>query len=662
MRLFIAEKPELARAIAEGLDGNSKNENGFIQKGDNIITWAFGHLLESYLPEDYDEKYKSWSFENLPIVIEEFKYKPIENSEKQLKTIIRLINDTRVKEIVHCGDADDEGQILIDEILEYAKCNKPVLRCLINDITPSAVRNEIAKMKSNTEFKGMSERGFARAQADWLVGLNLTRAYTTAYRKQGGSETLSVGRVMTPILGLIVARDFENDTFTSRDYFLPCGVFMNENNLKLVANLKAEEKIYEESIAKDIQTKCENQKCVLNLKKQSKKEYPPLPYNLLVLQTEASKLYGYSPNKTLEITQKLREEYKAITYNRSDCQYLPETIYAQSPQIIEALRANFNTEIGQSNANLNIKSKAFDDGKLSAHYAIIPTQNKFNIKDLNEEQLNIYTLICQRFLMQFYEAREYDNYTLDFAVKEYTFSTSFNKTTFLGFKDFFSCQDSSDEEANFDINLLKNLDTFLLSSIEIKRLKTKPRPRYTMTTLLKDLNSVAKYVKNEKIKKLLIEKDKDKKGESGGIGTPATRSEMIEKLIKQGYINVSSDKKQNIQSTQKGKELIKCVTPLLTTPDMTALWFEYQKAIQNKETTRQDFLKSIIKTINTEIEKIKAGGFAMRIAKVQCPKCKKGFLRRMKSKNSKKYFWGCSEYASGCRAIYEDKNGKAQVK
>lgn len=661
MKLFIAEKPELARAIAGGLSGvenTSLPKNcGYIQKGDNIITWAFGHILELFEPHDYNKEWEQWDLSQLPFIINDYKHKPIDDKKQQLKNIINLIKDKRVDSIVHCGDADDEGQILIDEILQYANNTKPVYRCLINDITPEAVKKEIATMRPNDEFKGMSERGFARSIADWIVGMNLTRAYTCANRKNGGNGVISVGRVQTPILGLIVERDKENETFKSKDYFVLNANF-SVNGAEISANLVRDDKIYDEPIAQEILKQCQGKKAILIIKTSNKKEYPPLPYNLLVLQAEASKLYGFSPSKTLETTQTLREKYKAISYNRSDCQYLPVTIFAESKDIISALKQNFHSDIGQNNVNLSIKSKAFDDSKLSAHYGIIPTKSIIDSSKLSQDENAIYELICKRFLMQFYEPREYISYDLTFSVSNHTFAKMLNQTTKMGFREFFTKTDKEDddEESNIDISLLKNNAEAIIKEISIKKLQTKPRPKYTMTTLLKDLNQVAKYVKNERIKKLLLEKDKDKKGESGGIGTPATRSAHIQTLIDRGYIEVSKDKKQNINATPKGRSLMEVVTPMLATPDMTAFWFEYQKAIERGEVSRADFLKSVFSSVKSEVENIKNSNFSIKATQsYQCPKCQKGKLIRRKG--TKGFFWTCSEVKT-CKFITKDKNNK----
>ncbi|EHT8378401.1 DNA topoisomerase 3, partial [Campylobacter coli] len=666
MKLFIAEKPELGRAIAEGLDGNYKSGEGYIQKGDNIVTWAFGHILELAKPEEYDEKYKLWKLEDLPLPIKEFKYLPKKESKKQLKIICDLIHSDKITSIVNCGDADDEGQILVDEIIQYSKTSKPVFRVLINDLTPKAVKEEIAKIKPNADFKGMSERGFARSQADWIVGINLTRAYTIMARKNGYEGVLSVGRVQTPILSLIVNRDKEFENFKSIDYYSLLGDF-NINNNTIKARLKTEDKILDENLAKEIKESCENQNAKINLKIENKKEYPPLPYNLLVLQAECAKLFGFSPDKTLEITQILREKHKAITYNRSDCQYLPETMFEQAPNILNIIKENLNSndEIQAliASSDLTIKSKAFNDANISAHYGIIPTQNKIS-SQLTQDELVVYNLIAKRFIIQFFHPREYQTTTINLEVNQRIFTATQNKTTKSGFRSLWQNVDSEEEQENNendinDLSILKNGDIAKCSLIQIEKKQTKPRPYYTMTTLLKDLNSVAKYVSDERIKKLLMEKDKDKKGESGGIGTPATRSNHIKTLIEREYIEVSKDKKQIIKSTKKGRDLIKLSPKSLITPDMTALWFEQQKMIEISELRREQFLEEITKEVISEIQRIdKNQEFKIldneNKPKIQCPQCNKGFLQRIKSKNGNSWWWGCSEFKQGCKAMYYD--------
>ena len=662
MDLYIAEKPELAKAIKEALSGAESIAKGYFIKGDNIVTYAVGHLLELYKPDDYDEKYKNWSFDCLPIEIKEYQYKPKDSTKEQLKIICPLINDNRVSSIIHCGDADDEGQILIEEILNYAKNKKPVMRVLINDLTKEAIQKEIADMKPNSEFKLISDRGFARSIADWEVGMNLSRAYTIAYRLRGGQGSISVGRVQTPILSLIVNRDYENSSFKSKDYFAIKAIFAlssGDSNVVAALLLEKDERIEGEKRANEIKGSSVGFSFGVKVRATEKKEEPPLPFNLLTLQTLASKLFGFSAKKTLEVTQTLREKHKAITYNRSDCEYLPTTAFENAPAVLKAVSENIGLDI--SKADTSYKNRAFDDSKLSAHYGIIPTQAKFDKANLSKDELDIYRLIAQRFLMQFFHPCEYISYAISFEKDEICFKTNARRNIKLGFKEFFS--DTSDDNEIETIGadlLIYNNTTADCSDVIISKEKTKPRPLYTMTSLLKDLNSVAKYVKDEKIKKLLLEKDKEKKGENGGIGTPATRSDMIEKLIKEQYIEISKDKKQQIKSTDKGKNLIRCCSNLLATPDMTALWYEYQKEIEAGNRTKDNFLFSVKNDIEVEIERIKSGEeFKMEVnnSGIKCPNCNEGVLVRRLSQKTKKYFWGCSAYPN-CSGIFGDDNGK----
>lgn len=669
MKLFIAEKPELARAIASGLTGTQTKQEGYIQKGDNIITWAFGHILGLAMPEDYNPAWKTWSMESLPLNIEKFKYIPISSSKKQLKIIENLINDKKITSIVHCGDADDEGQILIDEILEFTKNKKPVERLLINDLTPKGIAIALKDIKSNDDFKGLSERGFARSLADWITGINLTRAYTLKARQSGFEGVLSVGRVQTPILGLVVARDEGFENFKSASYFSLSGSF-KADNISFKALLKTDERIENEDLAKEIVKACYSKEGKIILAKtEKKKENPPLPYNLLVLQSECAKKLGLKPDKVLEITQSLRENHHLITYNRSDCQYLPDTMFEQSPDILENLKGLFSSDKDMSamllRANSSIKSSAFNSDNISAHHGIIPTEAKADLSKLNKDELEIFSMIAKRFIAQFFESREYNATSVEVEIEGYKFATSQNKTTKLGFSEFFGKEIDEDEikDENESAELAKIQEGSSTKCEEVKSeaKKTKPKPYYTMATLLNDLTGVAKYANDPKIKALLQEKDRGKKGENGGIGTPATRSAHIKNLIEKGYISVSEDKKQVVNATKKGKDLIALAPSILKTPEMTALWFEKQKMIENGEISKEYFLKEITEQVKSEIDKLKGlTSFMANENTISCPICKTGILLRKKSQKGN-FFWGCSRWndeKEPCKAVFNDEKGK----
>ena len=669
MRLFIAEKPELAKAITTGLNGSLQREDGYFKVGDNLVTWAYGHILGLAMPEDYNEKFKTWSLEDLPLPIgtgqNSFKYLPIASSKKQLNIILDLINSKEVTKIVNAGDNDEEGQILIDEILMYANNNKPVERVLISDLTEKGVKKALQEIKSNDDFKGLSDSGFSRSQADWTVGINFTRAYTKLAQSLGYQGVLSVGRVQTPILGLIVARDKEIESHQSSFYYTVKGSF-NSNNILFNANLKVDERITDEEIANKILNCKGVNGTILKAVNEQKRINPPLPYNLIDLQADGAKKFGYKPDKTLDITQSLREKHKLITYNRSDNSYLPETLFEQAPATLESIKANLlDFKDFVDGANVSIKSLAWNTANTTAHHGIIPTVQNVNIEDLSKDEKNIYTLIARKFVAQFYEPKEYIHTQIEVGINDNVFSTSSKRTTKQGFELLFKGEIEDDEIENDsnDVNLenISQNTPASCTNIDISKEKTKPKPYYTIPSLLKDLTSVAKYIKDPEIKKLLVEKDKDKKGENGGIGTPATRSAHIKNLFDKGYI---VEDKKAIKSTATGKKLIELSPSTLTSPDMTALWFEQQKEIQNGNLTKEQFLNNVNEYIKKEIESLKEGNKFSSIAidenAIKCPNCEAGNLKRIKNKDNK-FFWGCSNYQGGCKTAFPDDKGKPLI-
>ena len=669
MRLFIAEKPELAKAITTGLSGTVQREDGYFKVGDNLVTWAYGHILGLAMPEDYNEKFKTWSLEDLPLPIgtgqNSFKYLPIASSKKQLNIILDLINSKEVTKIVNAGDNDEEGQILIDEILMYANNNKPVERVLISDLTEKGVKKALQEIKSNDDFKGLSDSGFSRSQADWTVGINFTRAYTKLAQSLGYQGVLSVGRVQTPILGLIVARDKEIESHQSSFYYTVKGSF-NSNNILFNANLKVDERITDEEIANKILNCKGVNGTILKAVNEQKRINPPLPYNLIDLQADGAKKFGYKPDKTLDITQSLREKHKLITYNRSDNSYLPETLFEQAPATLESIKANLlDFKDFVDGANVSIKSLAWNTANTTAHHGIIPTVQNVNIEDLSKDEKNIYTLIARKFVAQFYEPKEYIHTQIEVGINDNVFSTSSKRTTKQGFEVLFKGEiedDETDDDSN-DVNLenISQNSSAICNDVNISKEKTKPKPYYTIPSLLKDLTSVAKYIKDPEIKKLLVEKDKDKKGENGGIGTPATRSTHIKNLFDKGYI---VEDKKAIKSTATGKKLIELSPSTLTSPDMTALWFEQQKEIQNGNLTKEQFLNNVNEYIKKEIESLKEGNKFDSIAidenAIKCPNCEAGNLKRIKNKDNK-FFWGCSNYQGGCKTAFPDDKGKPLI-
>lgn len=656
MRLFIAEKPDLAKAIMSGMSGEVKRHEGYCKKGDNLITWAFGHLLELFEPEDYDEIYKKWKFDLLPIKIDKFQYKPKadKGSQKQLENICKLINSKEIDEVVNCGDADEEGQILIDEILNYADNKKPVSRLILQDLTLKGVQKALGEIKSNDDFKGVSESGFARSQADWLVGMNLTRAFTVQAAAKGARGVISIGRVQTPILALVVNRDLEHESHKASYYYTVTADFKKGDKVVNLI-LKTKEPLTDEAVtvAQALEY-CKDKSGNLEVVSNNESAKCPLPFNLLDLQATASNKYKFSPAKTLKITQSLREEHKLITYNRSDCSYLPENLHSEAPEILEAIKTTISDFKGVVDAaNPSIKSHAFNDKYITAHYGIIPTSASADESKLSVDEVKIYRLIALNFIAQFYSDKSFIKTNANIKLGEYEFVGSANKTTEAGWQVLFS------EELEENSTALDGLESGEATCIDIKseKKKTKPKPYYTMATLLKDLASVSKYVEDENIKALLKAKDKGKKGENGGLGTPATRSAHLQTLLKREFI---VEEGKNVKSTAKGREIIEKLPKMLVKPEITALWWQGQQDILNQESTRKDFLAGVMTFVNDQIDILKEKGFEVATASginKDYPCNCGGYLQRRKSKKGE-YFWGCSNFKGGCKNTMSDKNGK----
>lgn len=696
MRLFIAEKPDLARAIADALEGRQIRGDGFIKVGDDVITWCFGHLLALKNPDEYDAKYSSWRMADLPMDIQKLALKPIKGKENQVKIIKKLVSEAT--EIVNAGDPDEEGQLLVDELLEYFKNKKPVGRILINDNTKPLVQKAIANIKNNKDFQGLRNSAYVRSVADWKYGLNLTRAYTLKARESAfNPNVLSVGRVQTPILNLVYEREIEVNSHVKENYYNIKGIKEVDFTFKIPKD-KLEDKLlkdkdYAEEILKLSQ---ENNLFKVESFEVNKEEIAPtLPYNLLELQADCNRRFKYKPDQVKDITQTLREKHKAITYNRSDCQYLSDEQHDDAPKLIPVIQANLSEYQGEK-FDTKIKSKAFNSKNVSAHHAIIPTQTKVDISRLTTEELNVYKVIAQRYLIQFMPNKINErtvisvknNKTLEFvhnSIKNLSqgwYALMDNSTASMGE------EKEEDEilEDELDLSLsdkFKVGEEFPFDELNLIESTTKPKQLYTFATLLKDLTSVAKYIKNPDIKKLLQEKDKDKKGESGGIGTPATRDTIIKLLIDRNFM---AETKGKLTTTQLGKDFLNTLPDNAKKPDMTALWAEKQREIKHNNLSVEEFLNDIDSFVSQEIENIKkmtikmeipesmqakakdykgakavskAGAGVKKVVKkidktYKCAKCKDGYLQPKDGQYGK--FWGCSSYPE-CKTTHKDMNG-----
>lgn len=668
MKLIIAEKPMLARAIYDAIDDEPKAKSqSYLKAGDYIITWAFGHLLTLKEPEDYDEKYKKWSLSDLPIYFEDWEVKPSTqgDSKARLKEIGALLK--KADTVINAGDPDEEGQLLIDEILDYYKFGGKVLRLMTGDTTKGALKKALARMDDNTNYRSLGESAKARSIADALVGYNASRYFTL----KNPNTLLTVGRVQSATLGLIVNRDREIEGHKTRNYFeVLADVSLNGEDCTFTARYKAsqdnpnldEGKIFNRNYAETLKDMLRNKEYNGVVDRKVCYEYAPLPFNLVKLQTYASRKFGYNPKKIMEITQSLRDNYNAITYNRSDCQYLTDEQFAEAPATVEQVIANIKYE--PKGLNTKFKSKAFNTKNTTAHTAIIPTNSAVDVARLTSEERDIYLAICKYYLGQFLPPAEKEVTTFEAKTEDGgTLRATSTIVTQRGYLTVF--REEEKEEEHNPLSKLENEGKYKASvdNVSIEAKETHPPKRYTKASLNEDMTRIAKYVKDEKVKSLLLAKDKDKKGENGSIGTVATRADIIDKLVERGY---AEENGKTLISTQLGRELYRILPDELKKPDMTAYWWAMQEDIREGRATYKSLVKSVKEMLDevlmTEYPKVDMNKIPDKLKKqsksgnvkdtdLLCPRCGSKIIET-------KLGFSCSGYQSGCKfTIWKNAKG-----
>lgn len=677
MRLFIAEKPQLAQAAVSGMSNAScaEKSRAYIKVGDDIVTWCIGHLLESMMPQEINPD-MTMRWENLPYQVEP-RMKVKEDTAVQFLAIADLIK--KADSFVNLGDPDEEGQLLVDEVLEYCGIDPDghnVQRMLMSDMNPGAAAKALADLRPNADFAGLRNRARARGISDYWFGINLSSALILKAREQNYLDSVSVGRVQTPVLGLVVRRYELNKNFTTAYFYkVIADVEINGKQLPFEvavpddAPVDDKGRIIDENYAQELQQQLSGQQAVIiSVSHTPKKTAPPLPLSLLRLSSVLDKKYGISPADTLRITQDLREKHRCITYNRSDCQYLTNEQWEATNETLATLTSR---DIGLGDVlaltDPALKSRAFNDEKISAHTAICPVPA--DISKLTDEELKVFREISRFYVAQFLPEMESLLHKATATIGQHTASWSATDRTFDGWKILF---DASDSDENDDAGTTDKTDlsgcekgaTFTVSQTRAEKGQTKPLPLFTSGSLMEELPKVARHIKNPVLRAKLQERDKDRTEDGRGIGTPATRSGILETLeVKRNFW--TKNKKGQLVPTEAGIKFIASLPDIFTWPDLTAVWEEWLTKIEEGEIPTDKFINGVVKPfVENEVNKLKSGQTKLLLsgAAYTCSVCKTRPLRRFRDNdNPNKYYWRCTgamEEPQQCKGGFDDLNGK----
>jgi len=626
-RLVITEKPSVAIDISKVL-GEFSRQDGYLEGKDMIITWAVGHLIELTMPQDYDPALEKWDINTLPIIPEPFRLKPKKATEKQLRTIKSLIARQDVDRLIDACDAGREGELIFRYILQYLNCTKPHDRLWLSETTPTAVRNAFTNLRSSTEVDNLSKAAIARSQADWLVGLNATRGFTV----QNGDK-FTVGRVQTPTLALIVNRESEILSFVAEPYWEIQATFnadvedytgkwfrAKQNRFLNKAEAQA---IYDKLLPGSPAT-------IASVKQKEIRELPPQLFNLNDLQKEANKKYGITAEQTLNTAQKLYEQ-KLLTYPRTDSRHLTTAMADTLPgRLRSLLRTEFGLIVKSITGELSDK-RYVDDTKVTDHTAIIITDYPLGMDSLSELERQIYLLVARRVVGVFLPAARFSHTEVVTSVQDETFKSKVKTVLDIGWKVLYSKDDEDSEQL---LPMLIEKQNINLKKADLLDKQTKPPKRYTEADLLGAMENAGKQMDDKELQEAMQGK---------GLGTPATRAAIIEKLIAVEYI---TRQKKNLVPTDKGKYLITKVSPLLKNPEMTGEWEKKLLDIEHGKYHSKIFLDEIKQMTTDIVADIKKQEVVymtpIKDSLGACPLCGKAVI-------AGKMAFGCSAWKQGCK-------------
>ena len=650
-RLFIAEKPSLGKAIAAEL-GVTQTCQGYTVCGNDAVTWCFGHLLEQYDPDDYDDAWKLWRRSSLPMIPREWRLKPKESARAQLQVISNLLGEAAT--VVNTGDPDREGQLLVDEVLEHFRYTGPVQRIWLASLDSRSIQKALATLKDNRDYANLRDSARARSQADWLIGMNATRAMTLRGRESGRDGVLSMGRVQTPSLALVVNRDREIAAFTPIDYLVLQARLQHDAGTfsaifkpsETQPGLNSEGRLVDGATAQGIMDAVRGKNGIITSVTREKKKKPvPLPHCLSSLQKAASSKLGMTAQQVLDTAQSLYEK-KLTTYPRTDCRYLPEEQFSDAARIITALGSSVSgLEAVTAKADSALKGPVWDTKKITAHHAIIPTGEE--PRSLTAQEKELYLMIAVQYFLQFYPPMLYEAQKILATIVETAWEARGRMIIEPGWTGFAAEEDDEDakkKEAEQSLPSVGNNDAVLCADVDALKKKTTPPSRFSEGSLIEAMANVHRFVSDAKAKAVLKENE--------GIGTEATRASILETLKGRGFITASG---KSLVSTPLGQSLIDMPPDTLRDPVTTAQWEQRLEAITRGETSLEDFMREQYAALPLLLAPVLSTPAALQPGAFPCPKCGKA-LRRREGKNAGEFFWSCSD--ADCRTFLPDEDGK----
>ena len=599
--LVLAEKPSVARELARVL-GCNKNHKSYFEGNQYIVTWALGHLIELKMPENYDPKYKVWKLEELPIIPDKMGLKVIKQTSHQFKAIEHLAERKDVGEFIIATDAGREGELVARWILQRINWKKPIKRLWISSQTDRAIKDGFKNLKPGRQFEDLYESAVCRAEADWLIGLNVSRALTTKFK-----DPLSAGRVQTPTLAMVLEREDEINKFVPKEYWT---IQAKVGSLNAEWEHKGEKRIFSKEKAEQIQQKLSNKKAVLkSLDRKQKSEPQPLPYDLTELQRDANKRFGFSAKKTSNVLQGLYEQHKLVTYPRTDSRYLTTDMEATMADRLQGIISGYRDEAKPALAQKGKVQarRVFNNEKVTDHHAIIPTEERLHLADLSPDERKLYDLIVRRFLALFYPAYQYEVIHANFDVEGESLSARETNILEIGFKKVLGKDE--DDAATQSLGQLEKGKSYSVGQVIMNKKMTEPPLRLSESDIL---------AKMEKF----------------GLGTPATRAEIIERIISSEVVERQNGR---LYPTKKGKQLIDLVNDELTSPELTAKWEKELEEIARGKGDPKAFKKRIREQTARLVSEIKTSDKTYRAHNLtgsKCPECGE-FMKERKTKEGR---------------------------